>query len=186
MTIELQLFGGFTARADGRPIPGLSASAPARLLAYLALHRDSRPRRVFLAGAFWPEGSDLRARRRLSHTLWVLQSALAPVAPSLIHADRDTIGLDPDADLSVDAEIFERQLDAFEQRRREGTAQLHTESLAHTIDLYRGDLLSDHYDEWIEPERLRLREKYLLGLENLVQLQKSNRDYRGALVSAPR
>lgn len=186
MTIELQLFGGFSARTDGEHINGLRAAAPARLLAYLALNGDSRPRRVYLASQFWPDGSELRARRRLSHTLWVLQTALGSVAPSLIQADRDTIGLDPGADLWVDALEFEKQIDTFEARRREGTGHLHVDSLGYTVDLYRGDLLSDNYDDWVEPHRLRLREKYLLGLENLVELQKANRDYRSALVSARR
>jgi DNA-binding SARP family transcriptional activator/tetratricopeptide (TPR) repeat protein len=186
MTIELQLFGGFAAKADGQAISGLRAAAPARLFAYLALNRETGARRAFLAGLFWPDGSDLRARRRLSHTLWVLQTALAEVAPSLIQADRDTIGLDPDAEVWIDTAEFERQIDQFDVRRREGTAHLHADSLAYTIDLYRGDLLSDHYDDWVEPARLRLREKYLVGLENLVQLQKSSRDYRCALVSARR
>ena len=88
MTIELQLFGGFSVRADGSPIPGLRAAAPARLLAYLALHPNARPRRVYLAGQFWPDGSELRARRRLSHTLWVLQTALSPFAPGLFLISR--------------------------------------------------------------------------------------------------
>ena len=64
--IELQLFGGFAAKVDGQAISGLRAAAPARLFAYLALDLETGARRAFLAGRFWPDGSDLRARRRLS------------------------------------------------------------------------------------------------------------------------
>lgn len=180
------MLGGFQATADGEPIAGLRATAPTRLLAYLALHRGTAARRVYLAGLFWPDGSDLRARRRLSHTLWVLQTALAPVAPTLIQADRDTIGLNPDAPLRIDVEEFEQRMDAFGLYRNENTGHLHAESLAATIDMYDGDLLGDYYDEWIEPRRVRLREKFLLGLEQLIQIQKSRREYGAALVSARR
>ena len=180
------MLGGFQASAGGEPIAGLRATAPTRLLAYLALHRGTAARRVYLAGLFWPDGSDLRARRRLSHTLWVLQTALSPVAPTLIQADRDTIGLNPDSPLRIDAEEFEERMDAFDLYRRENTGHLHAETLAATIDMYDGDLLGDYYDEWIEPMRLRLREKFLLGLEHLTQIQKSRREYGAALVSARR
>ena len=70
LSIHLRMLGGFQASAGGEPIAGLRATAPTRLLAYLALHRGTAARRVYLAGLFWPDGSDLRARRRLSHTLW--------------------------------------------------------------------------------------------------------------------
>lgn len=186
LSIHLRLLGGFQASAGGEPIAGLRATAPTRLLAYLALHRGTAARRVYLAGLFWPDGSDLRARRRLSHTLWVLQTALGPVAPTLVQADRDTIGLNPDAPLRIDVEEFEERMDAFDLYRRENTGHLHAETLAATIDMYEGDLLGDYYDEWIEPMRLRLREKFLLGLEQLTQIQKSRREYGAALVSARR
>ncbi len=186
MTVHLRLLGGFQASADGEPIAGLRATAPTRLLSYLALHRATSARRVYLAGLFWPDGSDLRARRRLSHTLWVLQTALGPVAPALVRADRDTIGLNPDVPLRIDVEQFEERMDAFALHRRQQTAHLHAESLAAAIDMYEGDLLGDYYDEWIDPIRLRLREKFLLGLEHLCQIQKSRREYGAALVSARR
>ncbi len=185
MTIELQLLGGFNATASGVPIEGLSAAGPGRLLSYLALHRHAPARRMYLAALFWPDGSDVRARRRLSHNLWVLQTALAKVSPNLIIAERDHVGLAPHADIWIDVEHFESQIDTFELHRRDGTAHLHVEMLADAItQTYQGDLLSDHYDDWIEPIRLRLREKYLLGLRHLVLLQKSRGEYGAALVSA--
>lgn len=186
MTIELHLLGGFGASVDGVPIPALRSGASARLLSYLAMHRTTRPRRTYLASTFWPDGSESRARRRLSHTLWELQSALADVDPALVQADRDTIGLSDTTELWVDADVFERLVDSFELRRREGNAGLHSESLSRAIDLYHGDLLSDHYDEWIDPIRVRLREKYLLGLRHLVQLQKGRGEYHDAIVNARR
>ncbi len=184
--MELRLLGGFRASVQGEPVAGLRASAPTRLLAYLALHRDTRPRRMFVAGLFWPDGSDLRARRRLSHTLWVLQTALAPVAPSLVQADRETLGLDPDANLWIDALEFEHEVDLFETERRAGRGHLHAHALERAVELYRGDLMADHYDDWLEPARHRLREKFLVGLRQLVQLQKSRGEYRLALVTARR
>ena len=70
VTTELYLLGGFRAESGGRTIIELRGATATKLLAYLALHRQNRPRRMYLASLFWPDGSETRARRRLSHMLW--------------------------------------------------------------------------------------------------------------------
>ena len=52
--------------------------------------------------------------------------------------------------------------------------------------LYRGDLLPSCYDDWIVPERERLRQLALDGLTRLVELLESERNYRVAIGYAER
>jgi len=49
------------------------------------------------------------------------------------------------------------------------------------IELYRGDLLPDCYDEWILPERDRLSQLFLDVLEWLLCLHEQEGDYQGAI-----
>ncbi len=186
LSIQLRLFGGFEASVDGELIASLRAPAPVRLLSYLALHRPGRTRRVFLAGLFWPDGSDSRARRRLSHTLWVLQQAVAPAAPTLIQPDRESIGLDPNADLWIDVEEFEQQLLTADELSRSTLPRSAIDPLMRAVELYRGDLLADHYDEWLEAPRQQLRERFLVALRQLASQQKRRGLYDAALVNARR
>src|SRR5512136_563128 len=49
------------------------------------------------------------------------------------------------------------------------------------IELYQGDLLADFYDDWIEPERDRLRALYLDALLQLAQAERSRSQYARAI-----
>ena len=42
--------------------------------------------------------------------------------------------------------------------------------LRRAVELYRGDLLPSCYDDWIAPERERLRRAYAAALERLIAL----------------
>ena len=46
---------------------------------------------------------------------------------------------------------------------------------------YRADLLPSCYDEWIVPERERLRQQYLVALAQLVRLLEAQHDYAAAI-----
>ena len=184
--LNLNVLGAFSLSADEEPVDGLSSGAPARLLAFLALQRSSRFRRPYLAGLFWPDVPEAKARRRLSHNLWILQTALAEVAPSLVRAERETIGLAATSDLVIDSEIFETLLARADAQRERGSSQARLEDLEQALGLYTGHLLADHYEEWIEAPRQRLRDRYLAALTDAVDLQKSQGDFPAAIATARR
>jgi predicted ATPase/Tfp pilus assembly protein PilF len=56
--------------------------------------------------------------------------------------------------------------------------------LAEAIALYTGDLASDLYEDWLETERERLRDLYLVTLEELIDQQRRRGDYAAAVVYA--
>ncbi len=54
------------------------------------------------------------------------------------------------------------------------------------MGLYRGDLLPSCYDEWILPERDRLRQLFLQAAEDVLALLEQERDYPAAIAAAQR
>jgi predicted ATPase len=60
------------------------------------------------------------------------------------------------------------------------------QALEEALDLYRGDLLPGCYDEWILPERDRVRQLFFQAAERLITLLEQERDYDAAIRTAQR
>jgi DNA-binding SARP family transcriptional activator/predicted ATPase len=178
-TLCIRLFGPLEL-AWGDETLAVPSSLKARsLLAYLVLHHDCPISRDRLAGIFWPERPDTRARRALSQALWQIRSALGPAADHLV-TERDAVTFLVHSDDRLDVVEFERLVMA-----NQGPQAL-ASSLTMAVELYRADFLEDIYDDWALVERERLRELYLGALERLITLQKQQGDYEQALVCAQR
>jgi DNA-binding SARP family transcriptional activator len=54
------------------------------------------------------------------------------------------------------------------------------------VAVYRGDLLQNCDAEWLLPVRERLRRAFFAGLERLILLLESEREYRAAIEAAHR
>jgi tetratricopeptide (TPR) repeat protein len=91
----------------------------------------------------------------------------------LLLADRDTVQLNPEHPLWVDAREFQQSAISYQQSA--------ISNLQSAIELYPGDLLADFYDDWIEPERERLRALYLDALLQLAQEARSHSQYARAI-----
>ena len=59
---------------------------------------------------------------------------------------------------------FESAIEKAEQAERAQNTTAMRQALAQAVDLYRGDLLPSCYDEWILPERDRLRQSFFKAL----------------------
>src|SRR5215207_11494090 len=73
------------------------------LLAYLSVN-GSRQTRDSLSALLWPDYDQSKAFTNLRHTLWEIQQALGE---GWLIADRETIELDQNADVSLDVRQFE-------------------------------------------------------------------------------
>lgn len=60
------------------------------------------------------------------------------------------------------------------------------DTLAAAVELYRGDLLTGVYDDWLFYDRERLRDLYFSDLERLAQASRTHRDYAAAISYAQR
>lgn len=159
---------------DG-PVPGVESVRVQSLVAHLVLHAGDSFSRQHLAGLFWPDSPDGQARTNLRKLVLELRRALPGFDRYLLIEDR-ALQWRRDAPISVDVVEFEHAL-------------AHASSpaaLEQVITLYRGDLLPECYDDWIIPERERLRRSYMDALARLVAALEAHRDYAGAIRHARR
>lgn len=177
---SVRLFGEF--QLDGADATWINANSPRlqALLACLVLHRDAPQTRQQLAVLFWPDASQAQARNALRQLLFQLRKTW-PEVDQFVQADAQTVRWLADAALDLDVAQFQSALAAAAKASRHGDAVAEEELLTHAADLYRGDLLANCYDEWIHPERERLREQCIAALARLGQLSEDRRDYAKAL-----
>ena len=75
-TLHISILGTFHVTQDGKAVTGFDSDKARALLAYLAIEADRPHRREKLAGLFWPEQTDKRARANLSQVLFSLRKAI--------------------------------------------------------------------------------------------------------------
>jgi non-specific serine/threonine protein kinase len=163
----LYLFGAWRLEENGAPIR-LGARKVESLLAYLALHPEEHAREK-LASQFWGDSGDKQARDSLRTALKMLRKQLGK---HLLLADRDTVQLNPTFPLWVDAREFLVDNSRFllEEASPPGPPS-DLQRISSRLELYRGEFLPVFYDEWIFPERERLRTVYVeLGLAQAMEL----------------
>ncbi len=181
-TITVRLLGGFSVRFGRHTLDSLPPQAVS-LLSYLIVNRERPQTRDLLAGKFWAELPEDRARKRLSNSLWQIKNATTEAGlPELLVTLPNTVQFTQAHDVSVDAEEFDARLADFERELQ--TRQLRgvlADRLAALVADYPGDFLSGHYHDWIEPERDRIRDRYHSALSQLIQLYKSRSQYDVAL-----
>ncbi len=183
-TLEIRLLGGFELGRDGRVLDPLPLRAARSLFAYLVLNRERAHTRDLLAGTFWPDFDDSRARRRLSQALWQVQTSIGEEdGERYLIGTPDTVRFNPDASFWLDVDAFE---DALTQEEAAGSRQEEGAHLARAVELYRGDLLAGFYDDWLFPEQDRLRSRFLGALERLVDIAMAKGDHEAAFVTARR
>jgi predicted ATPase/DNA-binding SARP family transcriptional activator len=168
--LQIQLLGSFCLVRDQQPVSGLDSPRLQSLLAYLLLHRDTPQSRQYLAFLFWPDSNESQARNNLRQVLFLLRRAL-PNAEHFLRADMQTVQWLPDFPFTLDVADFQRAV--------EQAATL--DSLQEAVNLYRGDLLPGCYDDWLMPERDRLRAEFCTALERLMVSLEKLGDYRAAV-----
>ncbi|HZU68694.1 MAG TPA: AAA family ATPase [Ktedonobacteraceae bacterium] len=178
-TLHIHLLGDFLLLSEDTPVLTINSPKLQSLLAYLVLHRNAPQDRSHLAFLMWPDSTEERAHSSLRKLLHQLRQAL-PDIDSFLDADRQSLYWRPaeGANWTLDVQDFEQQLAQAEQRK-DMTLMRH--ALEHAVSLYRGDLLPSCYDEWILPERDRLRQLFFSAAERLLALLEEERDYDAAI-----
>ncbi len=173
--LHVQLFGGVQLIwGDSAP----STLHPPRLeglLAFLILHRDAPQMRQHLAFLFFPDSPEAQARTNLRNLLHLLHQAL-PQADCFLRTDSQTVQWRADAPFTLDVACFESAL-----QTATDAAGWHT-----AVEMYRGDLVPNCYDDWILPERERLRLEYVEALERLVMCYEQEENFFAARKYAQR
>ena len=180
-SFTLRVLGAFELRIGSGPPLVLPTRKAEALLAYLALPPGREHPRDQLTALLWPDAGDRRARHSLRQALFSLRKALpaGSVAEELV-VEADHVALNP-REVDVDAITFEHRV-------REGTLA----ALEPAIDLYRGDLLEGlafrepAFEEWLVPERERLRELAQKALAKLAGLHERGGNIEASIEATQR
>ncbi|MGE5261769.1 MAG: ATP-binding protein [Acidobacteriota bacterium] len=179
-TLEIQLLADFRLILDGTPLTGVSSLRLQSLLAYLVLRRDAPQSRQRLAFMFWPDSLESQARNNFRQLLFELRHTL-PDAGKYLDSEGSTLQWRASAPFTLDVDNLEAAYAESERAARKQDRTRQRAALEQIVALYRGDLLPGCYDDWIAPERERLREKFIAALECLVELLYGERDYAAAI-----
>ena len=141
------------------------------LLAYLVLHRSQEQPREKLAGLFWGDRTERKARRSLATAQWHIRACLGD--ETFLLSDNYALQVNPGASLWVDVDEFEALA-----KKDQPT------SLQAAIGLYRGMLLEGFYDDWLINRRYQVEALYLEALARLMGLQQASGEPAQALSTA--
>ncbi|MCW5861942.1 MAG: protein kinase [Anaerolineae bacterium] len=182
--LSLSLLGSVSAWKDGQPLGSFRTRLALALLIYLAC-RPERHRREHIMTLLWPGLPQTSAQQNLRQNLYFLRHTVPTVAAiggdsqvALLLATRETIQLNPDAAVTVDATRLAQLIDLIRPSR---------DQLKEAATLYRGDFLADFYlpdsnpfEEWASTWREALRRGALVALERLTALTLAEENYPAA------
>ena len=168
--LKISLLGQFTLQADGVSIELPSRPAQS-LLAYLVLNAGKALRREKVAGLFWPDTTEAKARSQLRHAMWRIRKTLSDAglnSDELFPEDHLHVRCARSADVWVDVHELLQPI----------TATTSTDSLAAQLALH-GEFLPGFcgvWDEWTDEWREHIERVYMCkGLTLLDRLVKANR-----------
>ena len=162
-TWRIQMFGGLTATRDDDVITEFAHRKVAALLAYLARDPQQSHSREELAHEFWPGRDPAQSQSSLSNSLSLLRKQLErPTDPrgSMIQASARMIGLNASA-FTTDLADFEQCLRTFAAA---DTREARKKCMDQARELYRGDMLPELAQDWVQSERVRLARSYVRAL----------------------
>jgi DNA-binding SARP family transcriptional activator len=168
-TLHMQLLGGFQLISGDIPLSTVDLPRLQSLLVYLVLHRDTPLTRQHLAFQLWPDSTEAQARSNLRTLVSRLRIAL-PHADAFLPADPHRLQWRSDAPWTLDVADFEHALAQADRSAADGDHEAQRAALDRAIELYRGDLLPGCYDDWVLPERERLRQRLIDALARLIAL----------------
>lgn len=171
------LFDRFRVERDGDELDQLHTRRAKELLAYLLLHPTHHFQRDNLARTLWPDHA--APRRIMRQSIWQLQQALND--DPLIDADTDTIGIDPRADLWIDAAFFRQACISVAHVPGGDLSTAQRQALHESVNLYRGDLLEGWYQEWNLLQREHFQNLYLAALDKLMTACETHAEYENGI-----
>jgi serine/threonine protein kinase len=186
--LHISLLGDFRLISGETPITSIDSPRLQSLLAYLALRRTAPQPRSRLAFLMWPDSTDEQALTNLRNAVHKLRHAW-PNADAFLRIARQDLqwqAARPDVPWTLDVQDFERTLSRAHEAEQAKDLKAAREALTQAVELYQGDLLPGCYDEWIIPERDRLRQACLQALDRLIDLLEDERDYATAISMALR
>src|SRR5215470_2108727 len=184
-TLHIRLLGDFSLIYADRQVTSINTMRLQSLLVYLVLHCGVPQQRQHLAFLFWPDTTEAQARNNLRQLLHQLRQAF-PAVEHFLSTDTHTVHWHPVTPFHLDVAEFEEVLTLVDAATLPDDQRALQSALERADSLYRGELLPGCYDEWILPERDRLRQRHLQALEQLLRLFEARGDTVTAIQYAQR
>lgn len=155
--LQITTLGGLSIQHNDQPVTGFASRKVEALLVYLACAQRAHSREV-LAELLWEERSQKRALGNLRVALASLRKGLG----EYVNISRETVEINPQADIKVDFIDFETFLDKGQ--------------IEEAVSLYRGEFLEGFYvrgaagfEDWASTERYKLHQTVVAALHQLVE-----------------
>jgi len=184
MPVAVHMLGGFSMMI-GELTVKIPASRGLSLFKYLLLHHKQNIPRELLMDIFWPDAEPETARNNLNVAMHSLRKALRTVIflPVIVFED-GAYGLEPNLQVWLDVEEFERCIKAGERLEARNQLTAAVAEYETAISLYQGDFLEQSpYEEWTVLDRERLRIAYLDTMDRLSQIYFSQERYAACLTT---
>jgi DNA-binding SARP family transcriptional activator/predicted ATPase/CheY-like chemotaxis protein len=171
MSLNIYTLGNLQLKHHGETVTGLVSNKTAVLLLYLAWHPYPHPREI-LADLFWHDTEAQQAMTNLRNALASLQKHL----PEYLDVTRQTIGINRESAIWIDAQAFNQTIKAFKSANQERPKPSHKmiENLEQAVHLYNGDFLlglnlrnSVDVENWMLAEQRHLKAVYVESLRHI-------------------
>jgi len=182
--LEINLFGAGQARYGDQPLVGFPNQQIYMLLCYLLLNRHDPLCRERLAAVFWEDYPAADSRKHLSKALWRLRQALQAAgvpADDYLLSSKEHVSFINSPAYQLDIEVFDTVLGQYQDIPGTELTAAQAAQLEQAVGLYRGDLLTGLYEDWLVYERERLSVLHLKGLSKLMDFHQANQAYERAL-----
>jgi DNA-binding SARP family transcriptional activator len=165
--------GPLEVHVAGRRIAKWNSLKARAVFQYLLIHQDRPTRRDVLMELQWPNHSHNSARNNLNVALYSLRNTLDGLGQSaqpVLYRD-GCYFLNPELTWWVDRNEFLVALENARLARRTSQPAQVISAYHRAIELYRGPLFDDDASgEWYLPEQRRLKELYVLALEQVAEI----------------
>jgi predicted ATPase/DNA-binding SARP family transcriptional activator len=172
-TLKLYTFGGLSIQQADSTVKGFVSRKVDALFVYLAYNKLREHPREVLASMLWDDLPQERSMSNLRTVLSSLQSRLAPY----LSITRQTVSINPEADIWLDAHVLEATLDLAEKQTNfpADKSRATAAKLEQALLLFKGEFLagfnlhdSRGFEGWQTLERERLRGRIIDAQSRLV------------------
>jgi predicted ATPase/DNA-binding SARP family transcriptional activator len=173
--LEVRLIGKFEIKYDGKPV-AISSRAAQSLFAYLILNAGTPFRREKLAGMFWPDATETKARASLRQELWRIRKVLSSRSKfDYLSADDINVSFNSSAEYWLDVITLTRV-----------SEHASVGELMNALSVFQAELLPGFYEDWVILEREHLQAIYEQKMARLLELLESEKRWPDILEWAER
>jgi DNA-binding SARP family transcriptional activator len=176
--LDIRLLGGLRFECNGSVVE-LPPVRVRGLVAYLLLHRGVPQSRARIAYLLWPDSDEAQARTNLRKALHHLRRSL-PDVERFLRVEGQHLHWRSDAPYDLDVARFDEAASEADRARSAGDRARERACLEEAARHYRGDLLPELYEAWLDAPRERLRERFGAVVERLAALLEEQREYAAA------